>query len=114
MSERTCAKRPGPPNDSKIFCRTASAAADRAEALELLLRVGLVLLRQHPVRRALEQVDAAGALRDLRHELHGARRAADHAHRLAGEIVIPVPPRGVEARAGKRVEARDVGHRDLV
>ena len=39
----------------------------------------------------------------------GARRAADHAHRLTREVVVLVPGGGVEAGAAEVVEARDVG-----
>jgi hypothetical protein len=86
----------------------------RAERFELLLGVRGVGLRRDPVRGALEEVDHARLLADLRYELHRGSGGADHRDALAGEVVVPVPLRGVEHRAGEGVEAIDVGPRKVV
>ena len=46
---------------------------------------------------------------DLRHELRRRRAGADDGDALAGEVVLVVPARGVEAVAREVVEAGDVG-----
>ena len=84
-----------------------------AEPLERLGVVGVVVLGQHPVRGALEQVELADLLGDLGHELHRAGGAADHADPLAGEAVVVVPAGGVERGALERVEAVDLGVRQV-
>ena len=80
-----------------------------AELGELRVGEGRVLLGQHPVRRALVERELPDVLGDLGHELHRARGTADHGHRLAGEVVVVIPPRRVEQRARERVEPGDVG-----
>ena len=84
------------------------------EAFEIFRPVGFVFLRKHPVRRALEEVDLARLLDDLGNELDGTCRTSDHADRLSREVVIPIPLRGVEARARERVATLDLGPRDFV
>jgi hypothetical protein len=46
-------------------------------ARDLLVGEGIVVLGQHPLRRALEYVQPRGPGRDRGHELHGARGAPD-------------------------------------
>ena len=82
----------------------------RAQLLELFGRVRGVGLRQHPVRRALEQDQLVDTRRDLGDELHRARRAADHRDALAGEVVVVVPTRRVEHGARELVEPGMSGH----
>ena len=77
----SCSTRPRP--------GTPAAAPGRRRNASIWSAVyGHVELRQHPVGRALEEVDLTGGLDDLRHELHGAGRAADHGDALAGEVVV--------------------------
>ena len=69
--------------------------------------VGAVAARQHPVGAPLEDREVRDTRRDLRDELDGARRVADHRDALAGEIVRVVPASRVEALAPEPLEARD-------
>ena len=55
--------------------------------------------RHHPRRRALEHVQPADLRLDLRDELDRRRARADHRDALAREVVLVVPPRGVEGPA---------------
>ena len=64
--------------------------------------------RQHPARRTLEDGDAARFLRDLGHELDGARAIADDGDALALEVDRMVPLRGVPAIAPETLAARNV------
>ncbi len=79
------------------------------ELAELLRGERRVLLGEHPVRRTLVHVELPDVGRDLGNELHRAGRAADHRHRLAGEVVVLVPAGRVEDGAAERVETGDVG-----
>ncbi len=84
------------------------------ECVELFLGERVVDLRQHPVRRALEEVDLARGLHDLGNELHRARRAPDHRDPVAGEVVLPVPLRRMPHGARERVEPVDRGPDQVV
>ena len=84
----------------------------RMERSDLIGRVRRVLLREHPVRRALEHVKARESRSDLRNELNRARGAADHGDAFPREVVLVIPVRGVEDRAFEAVEPRDVRNRD--
>jgi hypothetical protein len=86
----------------------------RAEIPELFLGVRLVALRHDPVRGALEEMQHAGALREFGHELDRARRDPDHADALAGEVVVPVPARGMEPRALEVFDARNLRPHEFV
>ena len=72
-------------------------------------RVGAVAARHEPVAGPLEDDEPVDLLRDLGHELDGARPGADHGHALAAQVVVVVPPGGVEAVAGEAVEPFDPG-----
>src|SRR5438876_2830023 len=90
--------------------RPAVEPREEREACEpapLALRVGAVAARQHPVGAALEDRQVPHPGRDLRDQLDGARRVADHPHALAREVGAVVEARRVEARAAEAVEPRD-------
>lgn len=70
---------------------------------------GDVQPRDHPARRALEHLDEARGLHQLRDDLDGAGTRADHRHALAGEVVIVIPVRTVDLVAFVGVESADVG-----
>ena len=65
--------------------------------------------RRHPRRRALEDGDAFGLRRDLRHGLEGARAGADDGDALALEVVLRFPLAGVEGDALEIIATRNVG-----
>jgi hypothetical protein len=81
----------------------------RAEELELLGRMFVVLFRQHPVCRSLEDMQLARDLGDLRNALHPAGRTADHRNSQAGEIKGLIPCTGVHRYAGERFATLDHG-----
>ena len=64
--------------------------------------VAVVRHREHPVRRALEDLQVLDLLGDDRGELGGAAAGADDADPLAGEVDGVVPAGGVERRPGER------------
>ena len=59
-------------------------------------------------------MDHASLLADLRYELHCRRGGADDGDSLTGEVVVPVPLRGVEHRACEVAQAVDLGPREVV
>jgi hypothetical protein len=65
--------------------------------------------RQHPARRALEDLDEVRLLDQFRDDLHGAGTRSDDGDTLAGEVVVVVPARAVNHLARIRVNASDVG-----
>jgi hypothetical protein len=65
--------------------------------------------RQHPTRRALENLDELGLLDQLGHDLHGARPGADDRDAFTGEIVVVIPSGAVDGVAFVGVQATDVG-----
>ena len=71
----------------------------------------IVELREYPVRGALKEVDLACLLDDFRDELNSTRRAADHAHGFARQVVVPIPTRRMKTRAFERIEPFDHGFR---
>ena len=58
-------------------------------------------------RRALEDVELADDLRELRDRLHRRRAGADDADRFAAQVDVVVPARGVERLALERLHAVD-------
>ena len=77
-------------------------------------RERLVLLRHHPVRGALKDMQLAGPPGDWRHQLRGRGAGADDAHAFAGEIHRRVrPPRRAVQLAREAREMLDVGERHL-
>ena len=82
---------------------------------DLLRRERRVVLREHPVRRALVHVQPRGLRGDLRDHLHRGRRAADHRDRLAAQVEPALRPgAGVDGGPGEVVEAPDVRPAQLV
>ncbi len=63
-----------------------------------------------PARRALEQVDVAGDLRQFRRGLIARSARADHGDALVCERDIVAPLRGVAALSGEALHAFDIGH----
>ena len=57
----------------------------------MLIAVGTVVARHHPVGAALEDAELFGLLRDLGNELDGAGRVPDDGHPSSGEIVRVIP-----------------------
>ena len=80
--------------------------------LDLLLRGGALVAHVHRRRRALEHVQLAHDLRELRDHLHGGGAGADDAHALALQVDMVVPARGVEGLAlelAHALDARELG-----
>ena len=65
-------------------------------------RIQAVLARHQPVGRALEDRESCRERRDLRDELHRARRVADHGDALRRQVDRMVPLRRMELRARRR------------
>ena len=72
-------------------------------------RVGAVVARGHPGRGALVDVEVRDPLGDLGDDLDRRGAGADHRDPLAAQVVVVVPPRGVEDLSTEGVDALDVG-----
>ena len=87
-----------------------SFASHGQRAMQRCRRGGVepVLARHQPVGRALEDRELGSERRDLRHELHRARRIADHGDALAGEVHArgPSAPSGTARRGSRRARDR--------
>jgi hypothetical protein len=83
---------------------------DRARnSWSVVVRVGTVVLGEHPDRGALEDHQPSGDLRHLGDQLDRARGAADHGNPLAAEVESVGPTRGMDGLSGERLATRDVG-----
>ena len=69
----------------------------------------VVRLGEHPDRRPLVDVEALDLLCDPGDELDGGGAGADDRHALAAQVVVVVPPAGVDRLARELVDPGDVG-----
>ena len=81
------------------------------EAVLLLVAEHDVLAGQDPLGRALIHVDPCAHLGQLGHDLGGTGPGADDRHPPAGQVVLVLPVRRVEGRAGKGAQPVELGHR---
>jgi hypothetical protein len=69
----------------------------------------MVEVRDHPGRRALEQVQLGEPRLDVRHNLHGGGTRPHERHALPAEVVLVIPPGGVEGVPLEALESRQRG-----
>ena len=86
-----------------------AAARARCGAGALERAVGAVVAGDHPRRGALVDVEVAGDLLQLGHDLDRRGAGADHGDPLAGQVDVVVPARRVEELALEVLDAVDVG-----
>ena len=77
-------------------------------------RIRLVLSRQEPVARALEDVQALDVPHDLGDDLHRTRAGTHDRDSPAAKVVAVVPARGVELVAGEVLAPGQAGNARLV
>src|SRR5260370_4833889 len=79
-----------------------------AEALLPSLRDGKIQARHNPGRRALKEIELAGAGSDLRDELNGACAGTNNGDIFSDEIYIAIPSRGMKRGTFETVDALDI------
>src|SRR5260370_20772710 len=79
-----------------------------AEAPLPSLRDGKVEARHNPGRRALKEIELAGAGSDLRDELDSACAGANNGDIFSGEIYVVIPSCGMKGRTFETVDALDI------
>src|SRR5712664_2274291 len=79
-----------------------------AEAPLPFLGDGKVQARHNPGRRALKEIELAGAGSDLRDELDGACAGTNNGDIFSGEINVVIPSGGMKRRTFETVDALDI------
>src|SRR5260370_12530264 len=79
-----------------------------AEAPLPSLRDGKVQARHNPGRRALKEIELAGAGSDLRDELDSACAGANNGAIFSGEINVVIPSSGMKPQSFETVAALDI------
>src|SRR5262245_16982226 len=78
------------------------------EVIPVVRAVGLVLLRQDPLRRALKQHEPSGARGQRRDDLHGARTRAEDTDASSIERHLVIPARTMKGRTAEGRKTGDV------